>query len=96
MAKSNKQEVEAMNGGETSILAPLLLAVAATVALAAIGFALKRRGKLRGRGAALGWAVLTVLPLFGSGAAMFVSHLADEASGRTKSGVSDFEARGAP
>lgn len=83
-------------GADNGILVPLLLAVAATVVLAAIGFALKRRGKLRARGPALGWAVLTVLPLFGAGAAMFLKHTADEVTGKTQPGVSDYEARPAP
>ena len=78
------------------ILAPLLIAVALSVLLAAIGMVLHRRGKLRARGPALLWAILTIAPLFGAGAAMFGRHMADEATGNTQSGVSDYRARGAP
>lgn len=78
------------------ILAPLLIAVALSVLLAGLGMFMRRRGQLRARGPALLWALLTITPLFGAGAAMFLRHMTDEATGVTKPGVSDYRARGAP
>jgi len=84
------------NGPGNPILQVLLLCVAASVALAAIGFLLRRRGMLRTRGPALGWAVLTILPLFGAGFAMMTSHAVGEATGETRSGQNAPDVRSAP
>ena len=84
------------DGPVNGIFIPLLLAVALSVGLAALGMALHRRGKLKTPGIAFGWAVLTVLPLFGAGAAMFGKHTADEVTGKTQSGKSAYDSRGAP
>ena len=84
------------DGPGYGIFVPLFGAVALSALLAAIGFAMRKRGRLRTRGPALIWAILTVLPLFGAGAVMFTRHLADEVTGKTKPGVSDYRARPAP
>lgn len=84
------------DGPVNGIFVPLLLAIALSVALAAVGMVLHRRGKLTRPAVAFGWAVLTILPLFGAGAAMFTKHVADEATGKTQSGKSAYDSRGAP
>lgn len=84
------------NGPGNPILQVLLLCVLASLALAALGFWLRRRGKLATQGAALGWAVLTILPLFGAGFAMFTTHVAEEATGVTEPGVNANNVRSAP
>ena len=65
----------------------LLALVVVSLILVGIGFALRRRGALRSRPAALGWAVLCIVPLFGAGLAMAVHHAVEDATGRTRSGV---------
>lgn len=84
------------NGTGNPVLIILLLCVAASLALAAIGFAMRRRGKLRAPGPALGWAVLTILPLFGAGFAMMTTHQVEQATGETRSGVNEENVRSAP
>ncbi len=74
-------------GTGSPILAVLLLCVAASLVLAATGAWLHRRGRLTSRRAALGWAVLTVVPLFGAGLAMMTRHTVDLATGETQPGV---------
>jgi uncharacterized membrane protein len=76
-------------GTANSGLAVVYLLVAATVALFAIGLVLRRRGMLRTRGAALGWAILTILPLFGSGFYLMTKHQVEQATGETRSGVNE-------
>ncbi|HEX8553802.1 MAG TPA: hypothetical protein VF695_03755 [Sphingomonas sp.] len=73
-------------GTDNPILMVLLGCVIASLLLVAIGFWLKRSGKLTTRGAALGWAVLSVLPLFGAGAAMMTKHTAEAVTGETAPG----------
>ena len=52
----------------------ILLLVAACLVLLVIGLALHRRGSLRSRGAAIGWAILTIAPLFGAGLLLYGHH----------------------
>lgn len=84
------------NATTNPILITLLLCIGASVLLAGIGLALHRRGKLRAQGPALAWAILTILPLFGAGFAMFGSHAAEEATGVTNSGENAEPSRSAP
>jgi peptidoglycan biosynthesis protein MviN/MurJ (putative lipid II flippase) len=84
------------NGPGNPILQVLLLCVIASVALAAIGFWLRGRGMLRQPVPALGWAILTILPLFGAGFAMFAKHGVEQATGETKAGVNAPDVKGAP
>ena len=75
------------NAPGDTILMNVLITIAASLVLLVIGIALRKRGRLASRGAAMLWAVLTILPLFGAGALMFARHTADMASGQTRSGV---------
>ena len=50
-------------GTSSDIVALLYIVIAATLALAAIGFALHRRGRLRGRRAGMALAIACVLPI---------------------------------
>jgi hypothetical protein len=50
---------------------------------------LKKTGKLTSRGAALAWAILTILPLFGAGFAMMTKHSVEIVTGETQSGVNE-------
>ena len=84
------------NGPGNPILWVLYALVALSVILAAIGLALRRRGSLASRGAALGWAILTVLPLFGAGFAFMTTHAVEQAQGVTRSGVDKPPNRPAP
>jgi len=84
------------NGPGNPILGVLLACVAASLILAVIGFVLRGRGKLSTRGPALGWAILTIAPLFGAGLAVYAKHSVDQASGATKSGINEDGVRGAP
>ena len=84
------------DGPTNGILFYLLVAVGLSVVLAIIGFVLHGRGHFVRRGPALAWAILTILPLFGAGAAMFLKHAADEVTGKTQSGKSEYDSRGAP
>ena len=74
------------SGPGNPILIPVLLLIALSVAMLVVGLALRRRGHLRSRGAALGWALLTIGPLFGGGLVFYVKHQADLASGKVRSG----------
>jgi hypothetical protein len=67
----------------------VLALVAASLILFVIGMVIRRRGGLRSRGAALGWAILTILPLFGSGFFLWTKHQVEQATGETKSGVNE-------
>jgi len=71
------------------ILGILLACVAGSVLLAALGMWLKKTGKLTSRGAALAWAILTIVPLFGAGFAMMTKHSVEIATGETQSGVNE-------
>lgn len=84
------------NSTNNPILITLLLCIGASILLAIIGFMLRRRGKLRAQGPALAWAVLTVLPLFGAGFAMFTKHEVEHAVGVTNSGENAENVRSAP
>jgi hypothetical protein len=84
------------NGTGNPILIWLLVAVAASVALAVVGLRLRRSGMLARPVPALAWAVLTILPLFGAGFAMRAEHVEDEVSGDTQSGRNADNVRSAP
>lgn len=84
------------NGPGNPILQILLVCVFASLALAALGFWLRRSGKLRERGPALFWALLTIAPLFGAGLIMYIRHTAEIVTGETQSGVNEPPVRGAP
>ena len=84
------------NASINPILITTGLCIAASILLAIIGFVLRSRGKLRAQGPAVGWAVLTVLPLFGAGAAMFTKHEVEHAIGVTNSGDNAENVRSAP
>lgn len=84
------------NGPGNPILGVLLACVVASIVLAIIGFVLHGRGRLRARGPALAWAILTILPLFGAGLAMYGKHGVEDATGVTKPGVNEPGVRGAP
>lgn len=77
------------NGTGNDILVLLLLCVFGTIALAALGFWLHRQRKLTSRPAALIWAILTILPLFGAGFIMMSKHVVDQATGVTQSSVNE-------
>lgn len=84
------------DGPANGIFVPLLVAVGLSVLLAVVGFVLHGRGYFVKRGPAMIWAILTLLPLFGAGAAMALKHTADEVTGKTQSGKSAYDSRGAP
>jgi hypothetical protein len=67
----------------------VLALVALTLVLFVLGMVLRRRGVLTTRGATLGWAILTLLPLFGSGFFLFTKHQVEYATGETRSGVNE-------
>ncbi|MBB5711419.1 hypothetical protein [Sphingomonas xinjiangensis] len=71
----------------------VLALVAATVLLFALGMALRKRGMLRSRGASLGWAILTLLPLFGSGFFLWSKHQVEKTTGETQKGVNELPPR---
>lgn len=86
--------------GTNATINPILLTtglcIAASILLAIIGFVLRRRGMLRAQRPALAWAILTILPLFGAGAAMFTNHGVQKATGVTNSGENADDVRSAP
>lgn len=84
------------NGPGNPILQVLLVCVLASLVLAALGFWLRSRGKLSTKGPALGWAVLTILPLFGAGFIMATKHQVEIATGETPSGENAPDVRSAP
>lgn len=84
------------DGPVNGIFIPLLAAVALSALLVVLGFVLHRRGHFVRRGPAMAWAILAILPLFGAGAVMFTKHMVDEATGKTQSGKSEYDSRGAP
>lgn len=61
--------------------------LALSLLLVVVGFVLRGRGHLATRNAALGWAILSILPLFGAGAVFFAKHAVQEATGVTEPGV---------
>ena len=67
----------------------VLALVAATILLFVIGMVLRRRGSLRSRGASLAWAILTLLPLFGSGFYLWTKHQLEKSTGETREGVNE-------
>lgn len=84
------------NGPGNPILGVVFAFIAASVLLAIIGFVLRGRGKLVTSRAALVWAVITILPLFGAGAVFMTKHQVEQASGETKSGINEPGVKGAP
>ncbi len=76
-------------GTSSPILGILLACVAGSIFLAALGIWLKRTGKLTSSKAALAWAILTIVPLFGAGFAMMTKHSVEIANGETQSGVNE-------
>lgn len=84
------------NGTGNPVLGVVLALIVASILLAIIGFLLRGRGKLRTRNAALGWAILCVLPLFGAGLAWNIKHDVENATGETRSGVNEPGVKGAP
>jgi hypothetical protein len=72
-----------MNAGTPIGLIVALVAVC--LVLLVIGLMLRRRGMLRSRGAALAWAILTIAPLFGSGAILYGKHQIERANGQENS-----------
>lgn len=86
--------------GTNATINPILLTtglcILASIVLAIIGFALRSRGKLRAQGPALAWAILTILPLFGAGAAMFTKHEVEHAVGVTNDGDNAENVKSAP
>ena len=84
------------NGPGNQILGVLLGLTVLTLALVVAGFMLHRRGSLASRGAAFGWAILTILPLFGGGALYASKHVVEQATAMTKSNVNTDANRGAP
>ncbi|PAX07645.1 hypothetical protein [Sphingomonas lenta] len=86
--------------GTNATINPILLTtglcILASILLAIIGFVLRSRGKLRAQGPALAWAILTILPLFGAGAAMFTKHEVEHAVGVTNSGDNAENVKSAP
>lgn len=74
-------------------LSVVLALVALTLILFVVGLVLRRRGMIRSRGAALGWAVLTILPLFGSGFLLWSKHQVEKVSGETQEGVNELPQR---
>ena len=86
--------------GTNATINPILLTtglcILASILLAVIGWVLHKRGKLSAKIPAMVWAVLTVLPLFGAGAAMFTKHEVEHAAGVTKSGENADDAASAP
>jgi hypothetical protein len=73
-------------GGDNPVFGIMYGLVGLTLVLLIIGAVLHRRGLLTSRPAALGWAVLTILPLFGAGFAMMTKHQVEQAQGVTQSG----------
>lgn len=84
------------NASINPILITTGLCIAASILLAIIGFVLRSRGKLRAQGPALAWAILTVLPLFGAGAAMFTKHEVEHAVGVTNDNDNADNVKSAP
>jgi hypothetical protein len=67
----------------------LFACLAASLLLVVIGFVLRRRGSLASRNAALGWAILCLIPLFGAGAALMIKHQVELATGVTEPGENE-------
>lgn len=74
----------------------IIILVVLSLLLVVAGFAMRRRGKLATPRAALGWAVLCILPLFGALAALTTSHLVQQATGETQSGRNNYASDGPP
>lgn len=67
----------------------VLALVAASVLLFVLGMVLRKRDMLRSRNAGLGWAILTLLPLFGSGLVFWTKHQVEKTTGETREGVNE-------
>ena len=84
------------NGPGNQIFGVLLGLIALTAVLLVIGMLLHRRGALGSRPAAFGWAILTIMPLFGGGFLYATKHVVEQATGVTKSNVNTPPNSGAP
>jgi hypothetical protein len=73
---------------EARPFAILFALVALSLVIVIGGFVLRGRGQLRTPRAALIWAVLCIVPLFGAGLLFFGKHVAEHATGVTQPGVS--------
>ncbi|MFW2830862.1 hypothetical protein [Sphingomonas sp. ID0503] len=76
-----------MNDAGFSPIGIVIALLALSVILLLLGFRLRRRGALASRGAALGWAVLTILPVFGAAALFFGKHQVERATGEEQAGT---------
>ncbi len=77
------------DSSDNVIVGVVLWLVALSVVLAAVGIWLGRTHRLRSRGIALIWAIVSVAPLFGAGLYMYLHHGAMEAEGVTRPGVTN-------
>ena len=84
------------NGSGNQVFGVVIALLLASLVLLVIGLLLHRRGKLTSRPVALGWAILTILPLFGGGFLYATRNIVNEATGKTPSGVNVPPNRGAP
>lgn len=76
-------------GTSSDVLVVVFGCIALSLLIVVIGFALHRRGHLKDRRAALIFAVLAIVPLFGAGIAMYLKHQVGMATGETRSGVNE-------
>lgn len=72
--------------GDNPVFGIMYGLVGLSLLLLVIGAILHKRGLLMSRPAALGWAILTILPLFGAGFAVMTKHQVEQAEGVTQSG----------
>ena len=84
------------NGPGNQIFGVLIGLIVLSAVLLVVGLLLHRRGALSSRPVAFGWAVLTILPLFGGGFLYATKHVVEQATGVTKSNVNTPPNRGAP
>jgi hypothetical protein len=76
-----------MGNEANPILGVLLACVAGTLVLAAITIWLAKSKRVTSRKALLGLTILSMVPLFGAAFAMMTTHVVEEATGQTQSGV---------
>ena len=84
------------NGPGNPIVYELIGLIALSLLLVIVGFAVRRRGGLATRGAALAWAVLCILPLFGTAFVFGAKQQVQEAEGTLPTNGDIAPARGAP
>ncbi len=65
----------------------IVLLLLLSAAIVAVGLRMRHRGHLRSRTAVTLWALLCLLPLFGTGLAVFTSDQIGLATGETKTGA---------